>query len=97
MRAAKELFQSSPEFKNFQAIVASTAFEPACNAALLCLIEELPEKTADPSKAWDCYLQIVGARRFIDMLSQLHVPPEKEKRVKSAELDYGLTRENYRP
>jgi len=74
MRTSKQLFQSSPAFKEFQAMLASPAFEPACNAAILGLIESLPATAADPSKSWDCYLQIVGARRVLEILSQLHEP-----------------------
>lgn len=74
MRTSKALFQSSPAFKGYQDIVANPAFESSCHAAIMGLIESLPTTAADPSKSWDCYLQIVGARNVLDHLSRLHEP-----------------------
>lgn len=88
MRTSKELFQSSPQFKDFQAILANPAFEASCNAALMGMIESLPSEAADASRAWDSYLQILGARKFIYMLSQLHVPDEKPSEMKWPTLNY---------
>lgn len=79
MITAKQLFQTSPQFKDFQTLLASPAFEPACNAALLDLIESMPMSVGDPSKAWDCYGQIVGARLVLAKLSQLHLRDEELK------------------
>lgn len=69
-------------------MLASPAFEPACNAALLGLIESLPANAADPSRAWDCYLQIVGARAVLHKLSELHLPEEEAKREHWPTLKY---------
>lgn len=88
MRTAKELFRASSAFKDFQVMLASPAFEPACNAALLTLIESLPANAADPSKAWDCYLQIVGARAVLQKLSELHLSDESAKREQWPTLKY---------
>lgn len=98
MRSSKELFHASAEYKaHFNALVSNPAFEGACNAALLGLVEELPERVADPSKSWDAYLQIVGARRVLELLSSLHVPEEKAKNVKAPEINYGAVNPKYRP
>jgi len=88
MRTSKELFQSSPAFADFSQILTNRAFEPACSAALLGLIESLPAHSADPSKAWDAYLQIVGARRVLEILSELHVKDEPSKAVPFPTLNY---------
>ena len=88
MRTSKELFQSSHAFNNFKDILTNRAFEPACSAALLGLIESLPAHSADPSKAWDAYLQIVGARRVLQIFSELHVKDEPRKTLKPNELNY---------
>lgn len=79
MRNAKKLFQSSSVFKDFTAILSNPAFEAACGAALMDMIESLPASVSDPSKAWDCYGQIVGARLVLEKLSQLHVPDHEPK------------------
>lgn len=78
MKNSKELFQSSPSFQAFKAMRESAAFEPACNAALLGLIESMPT-SGDPSKSWDAHCQITGARKAFEILSNLHVPEEREK------------------
>lgn len=83
MRTAKELFQSSFVFtaKHYEAMLNNPAFEPACAAALASFVESLPASAADPSKAWDSYLQILGARAVLETLSQLHLtndPPKPE-------------------
>jgi hypothetical protein len=88
MRTAKELFRASPAFANFQKLLADPAFEPACHAALAALVESLPPSAADPSKAWDAYLQILGARRVLDIFSRLHEPDEPARKEAWPSLNY---------
>lgn len=76
MRTAKDLFQHSPAFADFQNLLASPAFEPACHAALATFIETLPVQLSDPSKSWDVACQIAGARRVLEALSTLQTPDE---------------------
>ena len=52
------------------------------------LIESLPPGAADPSKAWDAYLQILGARKVLDLLGRLHEPDEALKPEKWPTLNY---------
>lgn len=78
MKNSKELFQTSPAFQGFKSMRESTAFEPACNAAIMGLIESMPT-SADPAKAWDSWLQILGARKAFEILSNLHVPETQER------------------
>lgn len=73
-------------------MIASPSFEPSCNAALLAMIEELPA-AADVARTWDAYLQIVGARRVLEKLSELHLKDEQQKKVKYTELDYGVNKQ----
>lgn len=77
MRTALELFQASPAFKEYPSFLDHPAFEGACAAALAVFLESLPRSAADPSKAWDCHLQHIGARAALEQLSQLHIKPEK--------------------
>lgn len=92
MRTAKELFRSSPDFKGYQEIIANAAFESACNAALLVMIEDLPKHTGAPSDSWDAHCQIVGARKVLEKLSELHLKDEPEKIVKPKGIDYSVGR-----
>ncbi len=81
MRTARQLFQDSPAFKTYPAMLDNAAFEPACHAALGDLVESLPGSAGEPSKAWDSYLQILGARSVLQKLGQLHLkdaPPTPE-------------------
>lgn len=92
MRSSKQLFQSSKDFKGYQEIIANPAFESACNAALMAMIEELPQKTTAPSESWDCHCQIVGARNVLEKLSQLHEKDDEMKIVRPDELKYGTSK-----
>ncbi len=79
MRTAKELFQASPAFKDYPSLLDNPAFEATCSAALASFVESLPGSAAEPSKAWDSYLQILGARAVLQHLSRLHEKPEPTK------------------
>jgi hypothetical protein len=78
VRTAKELFQASTGFSDFKVFRASVGYETACQAALLQFVESLPETTADPTCAMHG-LQIMGARRVLDILSRLHEPDTESK------------------
>lgn len=84
MRTATELFQASSAFKDYQSFLDHPAFEAACAVALASFVESLPGSAAEPSKAWDSYLQILGARAVLERLSQLHLKPEAPKPEPSA-------------
>lgn len=88
MRTAKVLFQGSSQSSEFQKLVAAPSFEVACHAALATLVESLPVGVADPSKSWDAYLQIIGARRVLEILSHLHEPDEPSKPTEWPTLNY---------
>jgi hypothetical protein len=88
MRTSKALFQASPVFKEFNALLTNPAFESACKTALTSFVESLPESTAEPSKSWDSYCQILGARRVLEILSQLHEPETTPTPTKWPSLKY---------
>lgn len=81
MRSAKQLFQASPAFvgKHYEALLSNVAFESACAAALAEFVDSLPASAAEPSRAWDCYLQILGARAVLEKLATLHVNDDQSK------------------
>lgn len=97
MRTSKQLFQASPVFRDFNALLTNPAFETACNAAILGLIESLPGSAAEPSKAWDSYLQILGARRVLEILSTLHEPETTPTPQKWPSLKYDDAKTSTRP
>jgi hypothetical protein len=76
MRTAKELFRASPHFAGFQKLLTDPAFEPAVKAALTAYVESLPAGALDPSRSWDSWLRVTGAREVLDVLSTLHTPDE---------------------
>lgn len=82
------MFQSSPAFRDFQQMLANPAFELACNAALMTFIEGLPQHTSAPTDAWDCHCQIVGAKKVLEKLSELHIKDESLKREPWPTLNY---------
>lgn len=96
MKTSKELFQSSPAFKDFQAMRSSPAFEAACNAAILGLIESLPI-SGDPSKSWDGLCQVNGARKAFEILSNLHVPESQERPAQPPTPYDKITNPKHRP
>lgn len=79
MRTPQELFQASPVFKDYEAILNNPAFDYACSTALAAFMEGLSRNPTDPSKSWDCYLQYLGAKAVLDQLSQLNLKPEQPK------------------
>lgn len=97
MITSKALFQSSPAFAEFKTFRASAAWESACNAALMGLVEALPSQATEPSKSWDCYLQILGARAVLDIFSRLHEPDEPATQTKFPSLNYEASKTKTRP
>lgn len=72
----------------WQKVIASPAFELACQAALAVFIESLPPGAPDPSRSWDSWLQVTVARRVLDTLSRLHEPDEPPRREPWPSLQY---------
>lgn len=85
---AKETFLKSAHKSDFQKIVASPAFEAACQYALLTLVEQMPLAFADPSKSWDSGCVLSGARQVLEILKTLHEPPTPPASLKTRGLNY---------
>lgn len=73
-RTAREAFLASTAKEPFSKLAESVAFDTACEYALLTLVEEMPAE-AEPNLAWTQHAKIIGARRAIEILRTLHVPP----------------------
>lgn len=87
IRPARETFCTGPHRLTHEQQAKTESFHVACDYALLALLEELPE-SGDPSKAWDCHSQVVGARRVLAILRTLHEMPEEKKLPKPPSLNY---------
>ena len=83
----KETFLNSVYRQPFENITASPAFQCACDYALLELLTQLPP-TVDP--LCDNHSQMVGARKVIDILQNLHKLEPEGKPVTSASLNYNV-------
>jgi hypothetical protein len=84
---ARERFQQSNHVKALADITANPSFESGADYAMLVLLEEQPEGN-DPSKAWDCHSQMVGAQKLLAILKTLHIPIEKPATTKRDTLHY---------
>lgn len=63
-------------------------YEEAIHAALGELNDQLPMHTANPQESLDSYQQLVGARKFMGILSTLHTPQTTPKQTQAKGLDY---------
>lgn len=93
MRSPKDSFLISGNAIEFRKMVASPAFETACEYALLQLQSDMlpntiPGKPVDPYLGLDQNAQMFGARRVIDLLHQLGNPPEEPKKQNRTTLHY---------
>lgn len=89
MSTARQRFIESSVIADFQKIVATKAMDAACDYALLALEEEMPSTLADPTKAWDYGAQMIGARRVLSILKNLHLPQQQPEGLKPRKLNYG--------
>jgi hypothetical protein len=85
MRTPRQKFFESAFRKPYEDIVNRVEYEEALNAALLELQVEMLEPT-DPSKSWDQGSRLAGARRFVQILSSLHLRDEPPKVQKLTQL-----------
>ena len=90
IRSPKEIFQSSPHIVAWSDFVNKqpAAFESGCHTAMQELLNDLPVDSPDPSRSWDKYNQLAGARKLVEILSRLHEPNKPPSRLKPDELNY---------
>lgn len=81
MRTPRQKFFESTFRKGFEEIANRPEFEEAVLAALLELQMELPEPV-DPSRGWDQASRLAGARRFVQILSSIHLKEEEKAKMK---------------
>lgn len=70
----KQTFQKTAPLANaWGDIITRPEFDTAVNTAMLEMIERQPIR-GTPSESWDHHSQVVGARIFLDILRNLHLP-----------------------
>ena len=79
MRTPRQSFLLSGKAKDFEKVVATEAFEVACDYALLQLQSEMPankfvNQPIDPCLGLDVNAQLHGAQRLVEILKTLHEP-----------------------
>lgn len=94
MRTPKESFLVSGHAKNWGMIISQESFEVACEYALLQLQSQMmpttiPGTSTDPYISIDANSQMWGARRVIQILSNLSIPETPPPKPKQDKLNYG--------
>lgn len=79
MKTPKQLFALGPHRKAHEEWTMTQAAEHAVMTALAQMETEMPETLADVSKSWDYGAQMIGARRFAEILLTLHVQQTDRK------------------
>lgn len=88
LRTPKERFLASTYSGQWGKITQGDVFEEALHAALSQLEDDMPLECAVPQQACDAHQQIIGARKFMQILSSLHMPPTTPPTTKQKGLDY---------
>lgn len=88
MTSPREAFQKSTYRKTWEEFTMTAAFESAIHAALLQFATELPDSPS-PS-CIDPHSQMVGARKVLQMLSNIHLKEEEAKKRKTDQLNYAV-------
>jgi hypothetical protein len=88
LRTPKERFVSSTHKAAWEKIIQTEPFEEAAHAALEQLATELPMECAIPQIACDSHQQMIGARKYMEILCSLHTPQTTPKIIQRQELDF---------
>lgn len=93
MRTAREIFLTSGHADAWKTVVASPAFEPACQMALAQLVGQVSPTTTpglptDPYVAIDANSQMFGAKRILEILYTLADPVKQVTETKRNTLHY---------
>lgn len=75
---AKETFLKHPLRAEFEKIAQSEAFQVAADYAMLAHLEQQP-KHANLNQGWDAHSRMVGARDFLEILKEIHLPAKIQK------------------
>ena len=88
LRTPKERFLETTKAAAWGKLTSGELYEEAVHSALSQLATELPIECPVPQVACDAYQQMIGARKYMEILSSLHVKPEDTKTTQPKSLDY---------
>ena len=88
IRTPKERFVASTFSGQWGKITSSEVYEEAIHTALGQLQSEMPEHCDVPQQACDAHQQMIGARRYMRILSELYVKDTSPKTNPRSEIDY---------
>ena len=87
LRTPRAKFAASPHAAVFGKLVAEVAFEEATNAAMLELVVDLP-RDGSPQQSADSGQQLIGARKYLDLLWTIYQKEADLPKPKEKNLDY---------
>lgn len=79
MHTPKQLFLGSNYRKSHEDWAMTQGAEWSVTMALAQMESEMPESLSGVEKSWDYGAQMIGARRFAEILLTLHMPPTERK------------------
>lgn len=85
MPTPKEAFIATPHRQDWERITQTKAAEAARDAALLQFVYDQPDANA-PAASWDAHSQLVGARKMLNLLFNLHLKEEPRTPMKLTHL-----------
>lgn len=88
LRSPKERFLASTYSGQWGKIASSETFDEAIHTALIELQTHMPMDCQVPQQACDSHQQMVGARKFMEILCTLHVKDSSPKPQTTSTLNY---------
>lgn len=83
----KEKFLTLPDIRSdWERITQTKAAEVAMEAALLQFVHEQPDGAEAPGAAWDQHSQLVGAKKVLRILFNLHLKEQPVEPMKLTRL-----------
>lgn len=83
---AKETFLKSKHRPWWEELVQTEGFRAGIESAMLVMVQGQADG-GTPSDSWDQHSQLVGARRFVRILENLHAPEKTERPIRFPNLE----------
>jgi hypothetical protein len=87
LKSPHQRFIETPHAKPFSDVAVSDGFQSACEYAMLQFVAQLP-MSGDPARHWDCHGQLIGAKRFLEILTTIADPVEEKKKTPAPSLNW---------
>jgi hypothetical protein len=88
LRTPRDKFSSSVSASIFKNMVQTESFEEATLAALDQMLYEMPLDCTMPQQAADAHQQMAGARKYLDLLCNIHQAQPETKPAAERGLNY---------